>query len=100
MLRNYLKIALRSLRKNPGFSSINIVGLSIGIATALFITLYVLDELSYDRFHARANRVYRLTPTLHMPKVDRPRAVTSPVMGPTVKDNFPEIEKFLRVSSS
>ncbi|OIN56297.1 ABC transporter permease [Arsenicibacter rosenii] len=60
MFLNYIKIAWRNLIRNRTFSAINIVGLAIGLATCLLISLYVLDELSYDRFHAKADRIVRV----------------------------------------
>ena len=60
MLKNYLVIALRNLRKHKGFSVINIAGLAIGMACCLLILLFVVDELSYDSFHEKANRIYRI----------------------------------------
>ena len=60
MFKNYFIIALRNLRKQKGYSIINIFGLAIGLATCLLITLYVTDELSYDRYVANANRIYRI----------------------------------------
>jgi putative ABC transport system permease protein len=100
MLKNYLKVAFRSLIKNWQFSFINIAGLAIGVSICMLISLYVLDELSYDTFHVKADRIVRLTPTLHMPKGDRPRAVTAAVMGPALQANFPEIEKIVRLTGS
>ncbi len=60
MWSNYWKIATRSLWRNKTFSSINIVGLAIGIATCLVIILYVSNELSYDRFNKKADRMVRV----------------------------------------
>src|SRR5690348_10868520 len=100
MLKNYIKVAFRALWKNWLFSFINIAGLAIGISICVLITLYVLDELSFDTFHVKADRIMRLTPTLHMPKGDRPRAITAPVMGPALQANFPEIEKIVRLTGS
>ena len=60
MIRNYFKIAWRNFRKNKLFSLINVVGLSIGIATCFIIMLYVYDELSYDRFNKNADNIYRI----------------------------------------
>ena len=60
MFRNYVKIAFRNLMKSPGYAAINITGLAIGIACCVLILMYVLDELSYDRFHADADRIYRV----------------------------------------
>lgn len=60
MLRNYIKIAFRSLVKNPAYSFINVGGLAVGLASSILILLWVADEYSYDRFHANYNSIYRL----------------------------------------
>ena len=60
MLKNYLKIAFRNLWKNKGFSFINIFGLAIGIAVCLLIMLFVINEVSYDKFNKKADRIYRV----------------------------------------
>ena len=60
MLKNYLKIALRNVKKHKAYSFINVTGLSIGMACCILITLWVLDELSYDRFHENANNIFRI----------------------------------------
>src|SRR5690606_37084799 len=59
MLKNYLIIAVRNLRKHSGFSAINILGLGLGIGTCLLIVTWVIDELSFDRFHQNEDRLYR-----------------------------------------
>src|SRR3982751_628372 len=60
MLKNYLLVTLRSLRKNKTYSFINIAGLSIGITCSLLILLWVFDEMSYDKFHPKADRLYQV----------------------------------------
>jgi len=60
MIQNYLKIALRNLWKNRLFSSLNIVGMGIGMAAVGLMSLYIIHELSYDRFHAHADRIVRV----------------------------------------
>ena len=60
MIRNYLKVALRNILKHKFFSAINILGMTVGITACLLIILYVKDELSYDRFHAHAERIYQV----------------------------------------
>ena len=60
MLTNYLKVALRNLWKSKGFSAINIIGLASGLGVCLLIVLYVADELNYDRYNEKADRIYRL----------------------------------------
>ncbi len=64
MLKNYLTTAVRNLYKNKGFSFINIFGLSIGLASFMLISLYVYHELSMDRYHKKANRIYRIVENL------------------------------------
>jgi putative ABC transport system permease protein len=59
MLKNYLLIAFRSLRKHLSYSVINIVGLGLGLATCLLLVTWILHELSYDKFNAKADRIYR-----------------------------------------
>jgi putative ABC transport system permease protein len=66
----------------------------------VLITLFVLDEISYDRFNEKADRIFRVTEMLHLPKEDRPQVVTSPPMGPWLKANFPEVQKTVRVNRS
>ena len=60
MFKNYLKVALRNLWKNKAFSAINIMGLASGLAVCLLIVLYVVDELSYDKYNEKADRIYRV----------------------------------------
>jgi putative ABC transport system permease protein len=60
MLKNYLKIALRNLLRQKSYSAINIAGLAIGISCFILILLFIFDEMSYDKFHSKANRIYRL----------------------------------------
>ena len=60
MIKNYLKIALRNLRRHPAYAFINVTGLAVGMACCLLILLFVRDELSYDRHHENADRIYRI----------------------------------------
>jgi putative ABC transport system permease protein len=100
MIKNYLKVAWRNLMRNKGFSFINIAGLVIGIISCILIFLYVQYELSYDKYNKQSPEIYRLTEILHLPKEDRPQAVTSPIMAPTLQANFPEIKKSVRLTNS
>jgi putative ABC transport system permease protein len=97
MVRNYLKVALRNLWKNKGFSAINILGLAIGLACFLLIALYVVDELSYDRFHEKANRIYRVDSEIKFGGNELNLAVTSDPMGPTLKKDYPQVEEYVRI---
>src|ERR1700722_2369871 len=94
MLRNYLKTALRNLWKNKGFSAINILGLTIGMASSLLILLWVRNEWSYDRFHVHADRIYRIT-------VDASgfKAAVNPAGMPAgLQAAMPEIRSVLRLA--
>jgi putative ABC transport system permease protein len=94
MLRNYLKTALRNLWKNKGFSAINILGLTIGMASSLLILLWVRNELSYDRFHVHADRIYRITVDASGFKA----AVNPAGMPPGLQAAMPEIHSVIRLA--
>src|SRR5215217_2726497 len=100
MIKNYLKVVWRNLWKNKLYSFINLTGLTVGITACVLIFLYVQFELSFDTYHKQAKNIYRLTEILHLPKEDRPQAVTSPPMAPELQQNFPEIKKAVRIISS
>src|SRR5690348_17770526 len=91
MIRNYLKTAWRNIRKNKLFSFINILGLSIGIATCFIIMLYVQDELSYDRFNKNADNIARVVfhADINGGKIDE--SVSMPPVAQTMKRDFPEV---------
>lgn len=93
MLKGYLLIALRSLRRNKLHASINIIGLAIGMACCILITLFVQYELNYDRQNKDADRVYRMAIGLEA----NAWAISAFPIGSLLKDNFPEIEKFTRI---
>ena len=99
MLKNYLKIALRNLRKHKVYSFINIMGLAIGIACCLLILLYVQDELSYDRFHRRAENIYRIALSgrargeARLLQTARTRSPWAPVLAP----DYPGDENDVRI---
>ncbi|GAB3489571.1 ABC transporter permease [Spirosoma knui] len=97
MLRNYIKIAWRNLRKQRGFTFINIFGLAVGLACCLLITLYVVDELSYDRFHAKADRIYRINTDVKFGGNDMRMAVSPDPIGQTLKQDYPQVEQFVRL---
>jgi putative ABC transport system permease protein len=96
MLRNYLKTAFRSLWKSKGFSAINIVGLAIGLSTCLLILIFVMDELSYDRYNVKADRIYRLDGDIKFGGNHLVLATSPAPAGPTVLHDYPEVEKEVR----
>ncbi|MCP4725892.1 MAG: FtsX-like permease family protein [bacterium] len=91
MLKNYVKITFRNIVKYKAFSAINISGLAIGMACCLLISLWVLDELSFDRFNENADRIYKVTEIQHYSSFDYKVAVTPAALGPYLKENYPEI---------
>ena len=99
MLKNYFKIAWRNIRKNKLFSFINILGLSLGIATCFIIMLYVQDELSYDRFNKNADNIARIVfhANLNGGKIDESGVM--PPVAQTMKRDFPEVEDATRILS-
>jgi len=92
MLKNYIKIALRSLFVNKGFSLINIIGLAIGMAASILIMLYIYHELSFDKFHEDHERIYRVAVNGRMSGDFFEVAVTPAPMAASLKNDFPEVE--------
>ncbi len=100
MFRNYLKIAFRSLWRSKVHSIINVAGLSIGISVCILIALFVSDEWTYDRFHSKADRIYRVHATENWGENQVFFNTTTPFpMGPTLKDNFPEVLNQVRINN-
>jgi len=95
MFRNYVKIALRNIAGNPLFSLINIVGLAIGLACCIIITVFVNYELSYDKHWKDADRIYRVTRDFF--GNDLRLARVAPPIGPLLAEDFPEIEDMTRI---
>lgn len=98
MLKNYLKIALRTLAQSKVYSVINITGLSIGLAAAMLIMLYTKDEVSYDGFHANNPNIYRITFKSVTPGgvLENNSGITGYLPGPKFSEGTPEIEAFTR----
>ncbi len=96
MFKNYVKIALRNLKKNAAYSFINIAGLAAGLACCILIMLYVLHEISYDEFHSRAGRIFRVRVTLDLNGVLYQEAsIPFPAAAAFTRD-FPEVEQAVR----
>jgi putative ABC transport system permease protein len=96
MFKNYLKVALRNIKKHKGYSFINITGLAIGMACCLLIFLYVRDELSYDNYHKDLDRLYRVG--MHFKgnwEVDF--AKCGPPVGSILRRDFPQVEQAARL---
>ncbi len=97
MIKNYLKIALRNLWKQKSFSAINIMGLAVGLCCFLLISLYVIDELSFDKYHKKANRIYRVNSDITFGGTKIHIAEAPDVMGAALKKDYPQIEEFTRI---
>ncbi len=89
MLNSDMTIALRHLSRHRGYTTVNVLGLAVGLACAILIFLYVGHELSYDRYHEQADRIYRV--------VFNDSAKTPRSVGPALKADFPEVQSFLRM---
>lgn len=100
MLKNYLKIALRNIWKNKVFSAINIVGLAVSMAACIVIMLFVFYERSFDGIHSK--NIYRLDEVQKFEGMVAPQKVALSMfpMGPTLKEEFPEIRQFVRINTS
>lgn len=97
MIRNYLKIAWRNLKNNKFFTSINIVGLAIGLACCMLISLYLHREFTYDQHYKNADRIYQVgTIFVGGMKADRSPGTPSP-LGPAIQKEYPEVEMMTRV---
>ncbi len=97
MLKNYFKIAWRNLLKNKAFSAINISGLAIGIATCLIIMLFVNNELSYDRYNEKADRIVAVYFQGNVQGEKMNEGSVMPPVAQTLKADFPEVEEATRL---
>lgn len=99
MFKNYFKIAIRNLTRNKVYAFINVAGLSIGLACAMLILLYVKDEVSFDRFHTNGPRLYRIVTKNMRHGVESKQSSTGLLQGPRFTQNVTGIRSFVRVVS-
>jgi putative ABC transport system permease protein len=98
MIKNYLKIAFRSLWRSKAHSLINVVGLSLGICVCMLIVLFVNDEWTFDKFNSKADRIYRVHARENWGENQDFFYTTTPFpMGPALKENIAEVESFVRI---
>ena len=97
MLSNYLKIAMRNIKKHKGYSFINIMGLAVGIACTILIFMWVDDELSYDSFHSKSDRIFRLCSRITINGITLDQTQTPWVLPETLKQDFPEVEQTVKL---
>jgi putative ABC transport system permease protein len=99
MIRNYLKVAIRNLLKYRGYTFINILGLAVGIAASVLIFLYVTHEMSYDTFHEKADRAYRITADWSNQGDSRIHQLGTPfILAQTIRDKYPQVEAITQLS--
>ncbi len=98
MLRNYFLTTLRFIRRSPMFSLINIIGFSVGLAVGILIILYVYNELTYDRFHENAKRLYRVNMIQHRKDAFNNYGINTAAVGPSMKDELTGVEQIVRFS--
>ncbi len=98
MFRNLLKYSIRALQRQKSYVLINTIGLSVGIACSMIITLFIIHELSYDQFHEKKDRLYRIILHGKMGGQEVEVTSTASVIAPTMLNEFPEVEDFLRMN--
>src|SRR3984885_13063627 len=97
MLKNLLLVAIRNFKRDKGYSLLNILGLTIGITFSMFLIFYIKDELNYDRYNKKAERLYRITSYVNEPEKEGMKwAMTQYPLGPVLKKDFPEVEEAVR----
>ena len=96
MIKNYIKLAWRNLQKNPVYGLINILGLAIGIASCMLILMFVLNELSYDQWNEKVDRIVRPTSDINFGGTAIHYALTSATVGQDMLDDMPEVENYTR----
>jgi putative ABC transport system permease protein len=96
MLKNLIKTAFRNIFRDKVYSLINVLGLTIGITSSIFLLLYVLDELSFDKYHVNGANIYRVITTITEVDDEFTWVVAQIPFAPTVRDKYPEVEKAVR----
>ena len=97
MFRNFFKVAIRSLLRQKGYTLINIIGLAVGLATAMVIFLFVYDELNYDKFFRQSNNIYRVYLKANISSSAINGAWTPAPMAAALKSDYPEIKAVVRL---
>ncbi|MFH0999824.1 MAG: ABC transporter permease, partial [Bacteroidota bacterium] len=98
MIKNFIVTTIRNIIKDKYYSLINIFGLSVGLTCTILILLYVNHELSYDKYHNKYKKIYRLESHFTISGKEEKAAATSAALGPTLKDEYPEIAEYTRAA--
>lgn len=99
MIANYLKIALRNIRRHFGYSFINFIGLAVGMASCILILVWVKDEVGTNRFHEKTDSLYVVRTIQHYGNETRTGIGSVPALGPALKAEFPEIRNAARINN-
>jgi len=99
MFKNYLKVTLRNITKQKAYTFINITGLAVGLAACILIFMYVIHELSYDKFHANADRIYRIGIQGNLGGDDVKYPLSNLGTGPAMMNDYPEVQSYTRLQS-
>ncbi|UCC38535.1 MAG: ABC transporter permease [Candidatus Aminicenantes bacterium] len=97
MFKNYLRIAIRNVQRHKGYAFINIAGLAIGMTCCILIIAYVVTELSYDKYHENADKIYRIGAEVNMGGFTGSLAVSNAPLGPVLKQDYPEVMNAARI---
>src|SRR6476620_1898824 len=98
MIKNLLLVALRNFMRDKWYSLLNILGLTIGITFSVFLIFYILDELSYDKYNEKADRIYRIASYVKEPEKDTMKWAICPFpMAPALSKDYPEVEEAVRI---
>ena len=100
MLKNYFLIVLRTIRKNPGYAGVNILGLTLGITAFLMIVLVVRYELSFDKFHEDSENIFRINNELQLSSGNYKYPTTASAFGPTLLRESPEVTAYTRLGGA
>jgi putative ABC transport system permease protein len=99
MIKNLLLIAIRNFKKDKWYTLLNVIGLTIGISFSLFLIFYVRDELSFDRYHQNADRIYRINSYIQERDKNTNWTITQFPLAPTLKKDYPEVEEAFRMAT-
>jgi putative ABC transport system permease protein len=99
MLRNYVIIAIRNLWRHKTFSFINILGLAVGLTACFLIYMFVTFETSYDNFHSKSDRIYRIVTDTKTPSETIKQSHTTTPIAINLKRDFPEVEEAVRLGT-
>ncbi|TVQ82314.1 MAG: ABC transporter permease, partial [Bacteroidetes bacterium] len=97
MLKNILIYSWRILQRNPGYTLVNVAGLTLGFLVSISVFLFVYHELGYDRYHEHYDRIYRVESRIILPESSNLYAISALPTAPALKMDFPGIKKFTRI---